>query len=79
MRFVVYMKCPDALSDAIHDAVKESLLPLGLEEVEADSLTKIRAEKLDTICQQWFEYGEYLRVEIDIEANTATVLKRERK
>lgn len=77
MKFKVTMKNPDAVGDAISDAVRDDLnnIPHITDEEERDALQDSREEKLKKFCSQWFKYGEYLTVEIDTEAGTATVLK----
>lgn len=78
MKFKVSFKDPDVLSDAIREAVKRDLATAVdnglLAEDEADALADIRMGKVSDICAKWFEYGEYLRVEIDTETKTCTVL-----
>lgn len=76
MKFQVQMKDPDTLHDAIDDAVAEDVKKLGLSEDEADRLVELRRDKVAAVCQQWFAYGEYLTVEIDTDAQTATVVPR---
>ena len=77
MKFTVTMKDPDVLHDAIQDAVSEEVAAMGIEdEDEIESLEEIRKERVANICQKWFEYGEYLRVEIDTDAGTCTVLTK---
>lgn len=73
MKFKVTMKDPDVLEDAINDAVKNALSEVDLPEDEILELREIRAEKVKEITDKWFEYGEYLTVEIDTESGTATV------
>jgi hypothetical protein len=74
MIFRVTMHDPDTLHDAIQDAVAD--LPLGnLDNAEAELVRDKRAEKVGELCsRKWFEYGEYLTVEIDTEAKTCVVV-----
>lgn len=74
MKFTVTMKDPDTLTDAIEEAVREEVEAMGLPEDEAEALMEARADKVGRLCDRWFEYGEYLQVEIDTEAETATVV-----
>jgi len=75
MKFTVQMKDPDTLQDAIEDAVKDDLATIeGLDEGDRESLAERRREAVMEIASEWFEYDEYLRVEIDTEAKTCTVL-----
>ncbi len=73
MKFIVQMKDPDTLQDAIDEAVK-SLVVDGLSIGEMSLIRESRSEQIRALCAKWFEYGEYLRVEIDTEARTCTVL-----
>lgn len=75
MKFRVTMKDPDTLHDEIDDAIKKDpgLLSIA-DKDEREAVAAIRKEKLHDLCRQWFEYGEYLVVEIDTEAKTCTVV-----
>lgn len=73
MKFTVQMKDPDVLHDAIADAVRDLPLP-DLSYDEAERVRDLRQETTAKLCSTWFEYGEYLRVEIDTDAKTCTVL-----
>lgn len=76
MKFKVQMKDPDTLHDAITEAVKNQIQEIGItDKDEIEALTEKRVEKVNELCGEWFEYGEYLTVEIDTEAKTATVCK----
>jgi hypothetical protein len=76
MKFTVTMKDPDTLGDAISDAIKAELDEMpGLPDDEAEEVADMRREKVAKLCSKWFEYGEYLRVEIDTEAGTCVVLE----
>jgi hypothetical protein len=72
MKFTVSMKDPDTLQDAIEEAVK-SISVEGVDEEEIELIREHRTEEIRTLCRHWFEYGEYLRVEIDTEAKTCIV------
>jgi hypothetical protein len=75
MIFRVTMKDPDTLHDAVVDAVRD--IPLNdLDAEEAEFVREKRAEKIEDLCGRWFEYGEYLTVEIDTKAGTAIVIER---
>ncbi len=77
MKFRVTMKDPDTLHDAIRDAVKNDLSQLTqLDQKERNLLADAREEKIQELCTQWFEYSEYLTVEIDTELKTCTVVPR---
>lgn len=74
MKIKVTMKDPDALGDALKEAVAAEVEALGLPEDERDALIDLRTEKVADIANRWFEYGEYLQVEIDTDAGTCVVL-----
>lgn len=72
MIFQVTMKDPDVLYDAINEALDEELK--DWDEDEADAVREIRHEKLSEMAGKWFEYGEYLTVEIDTDKQTIRVV-----
>ena len=41
---------------------------------EAEAIRELRGNKIRELCLRWFEYGEYLRVEVDTDAETCTVI-----
>lgn len=74
MKFTVTMKDPDTLGDAIDEAVRADIAKIeGLNADDREALFKTRREGVGKITSKWFRYGEYLTVEIDTEAQTATV------
>lgn len=75
MKIKVTMKDPDTLDDAIDDAVRTDIARIdGLDKNDREALFEGRREKIGELAAKWFKYGEYLSVEIDTEAGTATVL-----
>ena len=77
MKFRVTMKDPDTLEDAVREAAKKSLSDIqGIDDEERESLIDQRVESNMKICKKWFEYGEYLTVEVDTDAGTCTVLTK---
>lgn len=74
MKIRVTMKDPDSLYDAVRDAVQEEVEKMNLDSEETEALVEIRADKVNNMTGRWFNYGEYLTVEIDTEANTCTVV-----
>jgi hypothetical protein len=73
MKFRVTMKDPDTLHDAVIEAVNASLAVEIADQEERDALADIRIKKIQDLAGKWFEYDEYLTVEIDTEAGTCTV------
>jgi dihydroneopterin aldolase len=71
------MKDPDCLHDAIRDAVKEDVEKVtGIFERERENLIEDRIEEVGKACARWFQWGEYLTVEIDTDAQTAIVIPK---
>lgn len=74
MKFKVYMKDPDVLHDGIDEAIDAELKASGLPDDEQEALREIRHEKAADVASKWFEYGEYLTVEIDTDTETIRVV-----
>ena len=71
----ITLKDPDGIYDSIQEAAKASLkLVEGLEQDEAESLLEPRFERIAESLKPWIEYGEYVRLEIDTDKKTATVI-----
>lgn len=76
MKFKITMKDPDGFYDSVQDAAQEwANQASGIDDDEREYLVKSKREKLREILGQWFEYSEYLVVEIDTDANTIAVVK----
>jgi 5'-deoxynucleotidase YfbR-like HD superfamily hydrolase len=79
MKITVTLKDPDGFSECVDEAVKESLDELeGLDEGEKEDLLEHRLEKTWDKLEKFVDCQEYLRVEFDTEAGTATVLPNKR-
>ena len=74
MKFNITMKDPDGFYESVKNAVEESL-PTGLSSGERSNLLEDRIEKVEESLERWFEYNEYVTIEVDTDNNTATVLK----
>jgi hypothetical protein len=74
VKFRVTMKNPDSLFVSAQEAAVESVRPLGLGEHEAEYLADKRREEYEKFAGKWMKWGEYLTVEFDTEAGTATVV-----
>lgn len=74
MKIKVTMKDPDAMHDAVREAVERDVKAMDLPEDEKETLIEARTEKEQAKMAKWFKYGEYLSVELDTETMTATVL-----
>lgn len=77
MKIKITMKDPDGVYECVREAISASL-PSGLSHGEIDALSKARGEEVDQTLRRWFEYAEYLTVEVDTEAKTITVLESSR-
>lgn len=78
MKIQFSFKDPDVMIDEIASAMKTeraNLIASGMPEDEADAVVEIRREKAVAACHRWFDYGEYCVVEIDTDADTATVVR----
>lgn len=76
MKLKITLKDPDALHDSIRCAVRAEVERIvGLKNDEKGPIEDQRSEDLHEICQEWFQYGEYVQIEIDTEAKTAVVVK----
>ena len=75
MKVRVTLKDPDTMHDAVEGAVArlpkpEDLCPQEWADVRDSRVCKVS----DAISEKWMEYGEYLVVEFDTDAGTATVI-----
>ena len=75
MIITVSMKHPDVVQDAILDAV-ERTRPENISDEEWGEMRTTRRDAASAILAKWVEYGEYITVEFDTEAKTATVIPR---
>jgi hypothetical protein len=75
MKIRMQLKDPDGVSDSIQEAVEKSVAASGItDEDEREALFEARTEKAGKAIGKWVEYGEYLTVEFDTDAGTATVV-----
>jgi hypothetical protein len=68
MKFRVTMKTPDAVDNATNDVLDAEGLPPD------DETYRERKDELSTIAETWFQFGEFLTVEIDTEVRTCVVI-----
>jgi hypothetical protein len=74
MKIRITLKDPDALIDCIRDAVYQQPIE-ELSKSEIDEGIEARKQRIIDLCGRWFEYSEYLAVEVDTERETCTVLE----
>ncbi len=78
MKFSVTLKDPDGFSESVQEAVKENVARMpDLGEEERESVEEIRTEAVNKFLEKWIEYSEYVTIEFDTVAGTATVMPRE--
>lgn len=70
----VTLKDPDTMYDAVQEYVEEELKKSDLPEDEQEAVKELREEKYREACYVFFEYGEYLTIDIDTDKQTATVI-----
>lgn len=78
MKISVYLKDPDGFDEAIQEAVKADVAKLGLTEREAEAVAELRTEAAGKSLASWVECGEYVTLEFDTDAMTATVVRRDK-
>lgn len=74
MKFTITFKDPDGVYDSLRDAARQAV-PEGLDDEEREDLIATRREKLTEAIEPWVQYDEYISIEFDTEAGTATVLR----
>jgi hypothetical protein len=71
----VTFKDPDALHNCVMEHVEQQLVKnTDFTESEREVLQEARTETIMKRLSKWFTWSEYLTVEIDLDADTATVL-----
>jgi hypothetical protein len=74
----ITLKDPNGIDDSIREAAKQSLVNVGeLEHEEAQYLLEARQKRISESLKPWIEYGEYVRLEIDLETKAAKVITNE--
>jgi hypothetical protein len=72
MKFVITMKNPDSFEDSIRRAAEESVVQNITNRKE---VIEEEYEELKKFASKWVEYDEYVRIEVDTDKGTATVLE----
>lgn len=76
MKISITLKDPDGFYESVREAVENEVAKLsGLSEDEKDELIESRKESVFEDLGKWVEYNEYVTIEFDTEAQTATVIK----
>lgn len=76
-KFCITFKDPDGVFEDVRDEVQRQVeeFETKLIEDEIDTLAEERTENLNSFLKTWVKWGEYLTVEFDTDAKTATVVK----
>ena len=76
MKLKITLKDSDGVYESIKDAAESSTGNTeGLDNSELEDLVETRCRKLEEQCKPCIKYGEYVTIEIDTDAKTATVCK----
>lgn len=70
------MKDPDSMYDAVSEAAEAEIDELPLDEDEKESVLEVRKEKYAEIVGRFFEYGEYLTIEVDTDREKARIMDK---
>ncbi len=73
MKIQITMKDPDGVYDAVMEAACQNLG--GLDDDEVDTLIESRRTRIGDQLNRWVRFGEYVAIEIDLDAGTARVLE----
>lgn len=73
MKIKITFKDPDMLDECIGEGVRDYPVQ-GLSDDEYSAVKEKRKEEVRELCSQWFEYGEYLTVEVDTETKSIRVV-----
>jgi hypothetical protein len=77
MKIRMAFKDPDCFSEAVFDAVSREVSRIpGLSDGEARAIAAARSNDVWEVLSRWVEYQEYVTIDFDTEAKTATVVPR---
>ena len=77
MKIKLTLKDPDGVSECVRENVEDYISRhySGMDHDEAETIAEVRTEIVEDSIQKWVEFNEYVTIEIDTEAGTATVLE----
>lgn len=78
MKVTFTFKNADAVQRTINEHVMEygeQLEEEGHDHEDMEAMIDERAHLIQAEVERWFKYGEYVTIEIDVTAHTATVVK----
>lgn len=76
MKYRITMKDPDGVCDSLREAAEDAPQLKGLDPEDVDTVRDAIERRMRDGLSRWFEYGEYLEVEIDTAAGTCVVVER---
>ena len=78
MKIRIQIKDPDGIYESIKEAASKQLreTTTGLSDDEIDLLQEGRAEHIEDRLGDWIRHGEYITVEIDLDAGKGVVVKQ---
>lgn len=77
MKFKVTFKSPDSVHDTLRDAARQQVAQMP--DVLDDDIPDMEDSKFSELAEaigKWVKYAEYITVEFDTDAGTATVVER---
>lgn len=78
MKVRVGFKTPDAAEEAVRDELRGEVERIeGLDADERQDLLDVRVESELEKLNRWIEYDEWIEIDFDTAAGTATVVERE--
>jgi hypothetical protein len=69
----ITFKDPDGTFEGVRQASYDGL-PEGLTDEERDDAAHLRGIEINEDLKKWVRYGEYVDIDFDLEAGTATVV-----
>lgn len=81
MKISIYMKTPDAVDNAVHDALDMKYdavdgIIVNTNDPRESMEYQEDKESISNLCKKWFEWGECVKLELDTDAGTMTVVER---
>jgi hypothetical protein len=75
VKFTITFKDPDGVWESIQQAARDILAAEGTPEHRHETLKESVRDEIMMNVTEWITYGEYVTIEFDTEAKTATVVK----
>lgn len=75
MKFRITFKDPDGPYGCMRDIASDYARNLTKNPKEQEAIEDVKFEEIQEFTEPWISYNEYVTIEFDTEANTATVVK----